>query len=203
MNVPPRLLGGTWIIHAAARADRPAVSSSPSAIGLRKTPPRVRARASRASRRARGGRRARDNHNHYLDLLIHLNPPAGSLLGAFRLCAASQHLDGITAWLCQPVLAHSRRLIRVSSRLLSTISRTAGMSAASDSPSPGSSPASDGVGFSTPQAGRAAAAVVEHFTPSHGRSRSCRWAAADRAVEPRPCQRGGVQRAAATTWANS
>ena len=40
------------------------------------------------------------------DLLIYLNPPAGSLLGAFRLCAASQHLDGITTWLCQLVLAH-------------------------------------------------------------------------------------------------
>ena len=40
------------------------------------------------------------------DLQIYQNPTAGSLLGAFRLSAASQHLDGITTWLCQLVLAH-------------------------------------------------------------------------------------------------
>ena len=88
---------------------------------------------------------------HYSDLLIHLNPPAVSLLGAFRLCAASQHFDGITAWLCQPVLAHLGDRSESPVDTSVDISRPAGMSVATDSPSPGSSP---GVGFSTPQAGR-------------------------------------------------
>ena len=48
-----------------------------------------------------------DARNHS-DLQIYQNPPAGSLWGLFRfrLCAASQHLDGITTWLSQLVLAH-------------------------------------------------------------------------------------------------